>query len=248
MSTRRVPIPGPGLKPVLRRALALVRARPRTSIAGALALVAILLVGVLVVSTGGEEQVPAASPEPTPSTGPSGSALPGVDTTEDATYARARPGYPDRVVVPSLGVDAPVLPIRAPDRTLTPPADPQVLGWWVDGARPGAATGSALVVGHTVHSGGGALDDLETLSEGDEIVVRSTRRQSGEDVERTTAYAVESVEVYRKGTLATRAAELFSQSVEGRLVLLTCEDWDGTRYLSNVVVTAVPAEDGSLRG
>jgi len=25
-------------------------------------------------------------------------------------------------------------------------------------------------------------------------------------------------------------------------VLLTCEDWDGTRYLSNVVVTAVPVD------
>jgi hypothetical protein len=24
-------------------------------------------------------------------------------------------------------------------------------------------------------------------------------------------------------------------------VLITCEDWDGSRYLSNVVVTATPA-------
>jgi len=28
--------------------------------------------------------------------------------------------------------------------------------------------------------------------------------------------------------------------VPGRLVLITCEDWDGERYLSNVVVTATP--------
>ena len=33
---------------------------------------------------------------------------------------------------------------------------------------------------------------------------------------------------------------MFSQDVPGRLVLITCEDWDGSRYLSNVVVTATP--------
>ena len=64
------------------------------------------------------------------------------------------------------------------------------------------------------------------------------------------SYVVEDVEVYRKGALARQAAELFSQEVDGRLVLLTCEDWDGTRYLSNVVVTALPVADdgGTARG
>jgi hypothetical protein len=28
--------------------------------------------------------------------------------------------------------------------------------------------------------------------------------------------------------------------VPGRLVLVTCEDWNGARYLSNVVVIATP--------
>jgi hypothetical protein len=35
---------------------------------------------------------------------------------------------------------------------------------------------------------------------------------------------------------------LFSQEAPGRLVLITCEDWDGTAYRSNVVVTAQPVE------
>lgn len=146
------------------------------------------------------------------------------------------------MIVPSLAVDAPVVAIKAPDRTLVPPADPQVLGWWSDGARPGASTGSALVVGHTVHSGGGALDDLETLADGDQVLVRSTRTEDGEGTLRTMEYVVDTVRVYRKGRLAEKAAELFSQEVDGRLVLLTCEDWDGTRYLSNVVVTALPVD------
>lgn len=216
-----------------------VRDRPRRSAAVAAALVLALVTALVWV--GGEEPTPPSAAPGTPAA-PSTSAFPGVDTTQDATYARIRPGYPDRVIVPSLDVDAPVLPIKAPDRTLVPPADPQVLGWWSDGAQPGAATGSALVVGHTVHSGGGALDDLETLDEGDQVLVRSTRTEDGEGSLRTMEYVVETVRVYRKGRLAERAAELFSQEVDGRLVLLTCEDWDGTRYLSNVVVTALPVD------
>ena len=45
---------------------------------------------------------------------------------------------------------------------------------------------------------------------------------------------------YRKAALAKRAAQLFDQSVRGRLVLVTCEDWNGEVYLSNVVVVAQP--------
>lgn len=215
--------------------------RRRTVVVGAVAGLAVVVAVVAAVLVTGDRR----APDPGERGADSAAAAEaeavrrGVDTIEEPSYAPTRPGYPDRLVVPELGVDAPVLPIRAPDRTLTPPADPQVLGWWVDGAKPGAPTGSALVVGHTVHTGGGALDDLETLEEGDEVLVRSRRTD--------TEYVVESVRVYRKGTLAARAADLFSQEVDGRLVLLTCEDWDGTRYLSNVVVTAVPAT-GSLDG
>jgi hypothetical protein len=44
-----------------------------------------------------------------------------------------------------------------------------------------------------------------------------------------------------KRALAIHAEEVFDQSVPGRLVLITCEDWNGKIYLSNVVVIAVPA-------
>jgi hypothetical protein len=33
---------------------------------------------------------------------------------------------------------------------------------------------------------------------------------------------------------------VFAQDVPGRLVLVTCEDWDGSGYLSNAVVIATP--------
>ena len=151
----------------------------------------------------------------------------------EATRAAWVPGAPRRVLIPALHVAAPVLPVKAPGGTLVPPSDPQQLGWWAGGARPGAARGSALVTGHTVHTGGGALDDLETLHRGDAVTVRTDRGR--------ITYAVTKVAVYSKGAVADHAERLFSQDVPGRLVLVTCEDWDGERYLSNVVVVAEPA-------
>lgn len=143
-----------------------------------------------------------------------------------------RPGVPQRVVIDRLRVSSPVVPISTVDDVLIPPADPQQLGWWSAGARTGAKHGSALVTGHTVHTGGGALDDLERLGPGDRVRVRTGRG--------VIHYDVRSVRTFRKGSVARHADRLFSQHVDGRLVLVTCEDWDGTRYLSNVVVVAKP--------
>lgn len=150
-----------------------------------------------------------------------------------AVPAAFEPGMPTRVVIPTLEVDAPVVPINAAGNVLVPPADPQQLGWWAEGARPGAARGSALVTGHTVHNGGGALDHLDQLSRGDRVRVRTLRG--------SIDYVVRGVEVFSKGITAQRAQQLFSQKARGRLVLITCTDWDGTRYLSNTVVTATEA-------
>ena len=107
-----------------------------------------------------------------------------------------------------------------------------MLGWWSDGAVAGAARGSVLITGHTVHTGGGAFDDLETLEPGDAVQVRTAKGLVG--------YAVTEVRIYRKASLARHAESVFNQSVPGRLVLVTCEDWNGTTYLSNAVVFAAP--------
>ena len=142
------------------------------------------------------------------------------------------PEDPGRLRIPALGVDAPVVPVRAVKRTLVPPADASRLGWWADGARPGDRRGSALITGHTVHTGGGALEDLEELRRGDQVKVRA-----GDAV---IDYRVQAVELLTKGALARKAERLFAQDVAGRLVLITCERWDGVQYRSNVVVTARP--------
>ncbi|MFC6285194.1 class F sortase [Nocardioides sp. GCM10027113] len=177
-------------------------------------------------------QAPTASKTDIPGRAESTLPPPGTGTTAQATPGEWRPGAPRRVRIPALGVSAPVEPVTAPNDTLVPPADPTRLGWWSDGARPGDELGSALVAGHTVNGGGGALNRLEQLEAGDVVTVTTSRGRID--------YVVQRTQVFRKGALAREAQRLFSQEVPGRLVLVTCEDWDGTRYLSNVVVTAVP--------
>lgn len=144
-----------------------------------------------------------------------------------------RPGAPRRLEIPRLGVDAAVVSVGLRGSTLVPPSDPQLLGWWAGGAMPGATRGSALIAGHTVHTGGGALDDLERVRVGDTVRVRA----AGHWLD----YRAVSVRVLGKDVIARTAQRIFSQEAPGRLVLLTCEDWDGVAFRSNVVVTAVPA-------
>lgn len=145
------------------------------------------------------------------------------------TAARAA-GVPLSLVVPRLGVDAPVIKIKIEKGVLIPPSDPTVVGWWAKGSRPGAAWGGALLTGHTMHLGGGVFDDLEKLKTRDDVRVRTPNG--------VLRYTVTGVTIYRKASLAKDAKRVFSQTVPGRLVLVTCEDWNGYIYLSNTVVFA----------
>jgi LPXTG-site transpeptidase (sortase) family protein len=125
-----------------------------------------------------------------------------------------------------------VVPISADGGILTPPSNPRAVGWWSAGAQPGARIGSAVMTAHTVHTGGGAFDDLGKLRPGALVtVITSTGR---------ITYGVTSMTTYPKQSLAEHAAELFDQTTPGRLVLVTCEDWNGKTYLSNAVAIAEP--------
>jgi LPXTG-site transpeptidase (sortase) family protein len=139
-----------------------------------------------------------------------------------------------RVRIPRIGVDAPVVAIKADEnRVLDPPQDPSVVGWWSDGAAPGEARGSAVLVGHTVHTGGGVFDDMGEVSRGDAIEV------DGSDS--VLSYRVKSIDVLSKEEVARNAEEIFAQTGAGRLVIITCDDWDGSAWRSNIVTVATPA-------
>ena len=137
--------------------------------------------------------------------------------------------------IPQIGVTAPVVPIHSDEkRVLNPPKDPRVAGWWSDGAAPGEPQGSAVVVGHTVRNkGGGVFDDIGNLSRGDVIEV------NGSDAALT--YRVKSIEVLAKDAFARHAEDIFAQTGAGRLVIITCDDWDGTMWRSNIVTIAAPS-------
>ena len=144
-------------------------------------------------------------------------------------------GPPREVVVPRLGVDSRVVPISGQSGSLLPPSDPQVLGWWQEGRPAGAQYGSAVVTGHTVHTGGGALDHLADLVVGDTLRVRTDQGW--------IRYVVQRTRVYSKEGLARDADQVFRLGGAGRLVLITCDDWNGTSYDSNAVVFAMPVDD-----
>lgn len=233
-----------------RRDMTRLRRRPATTGAGrpgrpATALVS-LLAGLAVVcglaavglSLTGAQGTAALAESPGPTTrantdgqhDPGTSAhRPGVPTASH----RQQPGEARRILIPALGVSAPVIGVTAAGGVLRPPDDPQQIGWWDGGARPGAAHGSAVLTGHTVHAGGGAFDDLDRLRAGDRVEVVTAGG--------ILRYRVHVVSRYSKAGLAQHRAELFDRSGPARLVLVTCDGWDGTSYLSNAVVVAVPS-------
>lgn len=137
-----------------------------------------------------------------------------------------------QVAIPRLGIKADVVPLELAGATLTPPADADLMGWWKAGAKPGSGKGAVLVVGHTLHWGGGVLNRLGDTQQGDQIVVRTPHS--------TFKYVVRSVRHLTKAQVAARSKGLFKQDGPEKLVVVTCDNWNGQEFLGNTVVVADP--------
>ncbi|MCW2758655.1 MAG: Sortase family protein [Nocardioidaceae bacterium] len=146
----------------------------------------------------------------------------------------------DVLVIPALRVRAPLVSVAMdPKNVLSPPRNPREVGYWDGSARPGSSTGQTLITGHTVHTGGGALDRLGTLAPGAQV--RVVRTSNGET--RRSTYVVTEVRDLSKAEVARDATALFGQAGgTGRLVLVTCTGWDGKEYHGNTVVFARPVD------
>ena len=144
----------------------------------------------------------------------------------------AKPANPELLIVPEIKLRAPIVPIEiASNGVLTPPADVHEVGWWQRSAKPGATSGQTLITGHTVHTGGGVMNQLGDLRPGSLIQIRTPRG--------TVDYQATKVFVYTKAEVAKHADELFSQDRRKvRLVLVTCTGWNGHDYTSNIIVYA----------
>jgi LPXTG-site transpeptidase (sortase) family protein len=184
------------------------------------------------VTPAGSTPAVTASPGPATTASPQGTEAPPEPAASQTERIEAPTTY--RVRIPRIGVDAPVVAIQANEnRVLDPPREPSVVGWWSDGAAPGETRGSAVLVGHTVRNkGGGVFDDMGEVSRGDAIEV------DGSDA--TLSYRVKSINVLSKEEVARNAEEIFAQTGAGRLVIITCDDWDGNAWRSNIVTVATP--------
>jgi sortase (surface protein transpeptidase) len=222
----------------------------RSDVTATLAVITGLALGAMVLSGRPPAQdlapaVPSTTTEqsiPTPSADPPPDTLAPRRTSPSERTETIRPAIPHRLRIPSLGVDAVVVPIRTTSPgVLVPPNDYTKVGWWAEGPRPGSKDGTAIIAGHTVHTGGGAFDNLGDLLPGDTVIIDRRLRDF--------RYVVRRVSSYDKDALAVRAEKVLGADTEGRLALITCGDWTGSGYLSTVVVIAcdpelVPPEGG----
>ncbi|MFL6088609.1 MAG: class F sortase [Aeromicrobium sp.] len=150
-------------------------------------------------------------------------------------------GEPVRLLIPSLKIEAPVVPIELDrDRVLRPPNDPSKVGWWKRSAQPGSKEGQSLITGHSVRLGDGAMDTLGDVKRG--ATVQVVGATDGKKEPKVASYLVQKVFVYSKDEVAKHSEDLFGQGHHPRrLVLVTCTDWDGRVYESNIIVYAQPA-------
>lgn len=191
---------------------------------GLLALVLALLALVLVPG------VPAGSPSAAPVGWSNGWSRSWSGAAREGALRTSVTGAPVHLRIPRLDVAADVVAVDAEGGVLVPPADPALVGWWRDGARPGSPDGAVVLTGHTVHSGGGVFDDLAVLGPSDVVEVTTPRG--------SLTYVVTEARDLSKAQLASVASDLFGSSGPARMVLVTCTDWDGERYRGNTVVVA----------
>ncbi|SDC03505.1 Sortase family protein [Streptomyces prasinopilosus] len=144
---------------------------------------------------------------------------------------------PQRLDIPGLGVRAPVVPRGLDERGALdpPPFDrPGEVGWYADGAAPGAP-GTALLVGHVdTRTRPAVFHGVSTLEPGQRIRVV---REDGTVAE----FTVEDVRVLAREGFDARQA--YGPRLPGRaeLRVITCGgafDTARDRYTANVVVSA----------
>jgi len=155
----------------------------------------------------------------------------GTPTASNATVPGAvDPSHPVRVVVSSIGVNAPVEGLgTTPEGLIAVPKAYGVVGWYNKGAVPGKP-GPAVLVGHYAGGNGAVFDKLKDLKNGDLITTTNGRGQS-------FTYKVTAMNEYNKDQVPM--AQIFKSSTESRLEIITCAGkWQSKTYNNRLVVTA----------
>jgi hypothetical protein len=144
------------------------------------------------------------------------------------------PSPPDRIRIPSIRVDAPLMGLAlTPSGSLgvPPAANKNLAGWYEAGTTPGER-GTAVVAGHVDNSEGPAVFyDLGALQKGSRIEVA---RRDGS----TALFVVDAVEVYDARHFPD--AKVYGAAARPELRVITCGGGysRSTGYQGNVVVFA----------
>ena len=205
-----------------------------------------LTVGLGLLATAGIESVISVPATPQIGTVPAARTLATADLTRQPLPRPETPvllgppaltgSIPRHLALPSLQVDAPIVPVGLePGGDLTVPDDPHLLGWWQTGARPGGRQGTLVIDGHvdTAADGPGALFSLRQLRPGDPVVL-STNHGSWH-------YLIVALRSYPKVNLP---AEVFTSTGPPHLVIITCGgafDHRTRQYADNIIAYALPA-------
>jgi sortase (surface protein transpeptidase) len=174
-----------------------------------------------------------APPAPTP-------ALPAVPRRSAALEDNQPvvPPAPNRIEIPDLGIDVSVQPVGLDEQgRMGLFDDPSIAAWYQWGPAPGSPAGSTVIAAH--------VDSLEY-----DLLpfARLKDAAAATPIFVTDAagtrhpYAVQSVQVVEKADVDWVAA--FDRAGPPRLTLVTCGgafDYENRRYLSNLVLTAIPA-------
>ncbi|WP_430646190.1 class F sortase [Agromyces sp. GXS1127] len=151
---------------------------------------------------------------------------------------RAAPASaPVRIEVPDLGIDMSVEPVGLDaEGRMGLFDDPAVAAWYRWGPAPASETGSTVIAAHVDSLEYRVLPfaRLKDATPGMRVVVTDAAGMRH-------TFAVESTAVTEKADVDWDAA--FDRSGPPRLTLVTCGgefDYEARRYLSNLVVTAVP--------
>lgn len=167
---------------------------------------------------------PASAPSPVTATA-TAAPVAAVPTDQDVR--------PTHVRIPAIGVSASVTSLGIqPDQQVEVPEDPDEVGWYRLGARPGQE-GSAVLLGHVDSKAGPAVfHRLRSLTPGDEVEVVGTAGTA-------TRFEVTSIATYANEDFP--AQKVYRPAGRPGLALVTCGgryDAANGGYQSNVVVYA----------
>ncbi|MBC2903743.1 class F sortase [Streptomyces cupreus] len=194
-------------------------------------IVLVLLTGLALIRNGsGEFDV--GPPQPASAAAADSRTAPG------GTFGRAPDplphSVPDRVRIPSIRVDAPVLPVGLDAEgwvDAPPPEDPNLAGWFTGAVSPGEK-GTAVVVGHVDNQQGPAVFyGLGALKKGNHVEVA---RQDG----KTAAFEIYGIEVFEKNNFP--GDRVYGSKGTAELRVITCGGGFSKQngYDGNVVVFA----------